>query len=373
MVSKSGDPLAFDLRERSIAVRPPIAPGLRTLSCRAVWACVLAAASGTTLAQENAASRSASDIRDTAGIFSAGAIEKAKTQLVKIERDSRIPTIIETIDSLGGDTIDAAARRHASRSAGRGIFILIAARDAKLEVLASREFEDVVDRSQRQVIRDAFIAEFRHKKFNEGLEQGVQAIARVAAKADVPSIKRPQLARPEGIAYPSPGQGAAASALVLRHQVRLSLAGARRVLAGSEAKAAAMGLKVNIAVVDDGGHLLTFARMDGARPASGYTALTKAITAATFRQPTGPVPPGAATPDVLLNLSLQNAAAASGGKITTLYGGVPIVVEEQVIGGVGVGGGTGEQDATIARAGIADFLADLPAESSPAKGDSSAK
>ena len=48
---------------------------------------------------------------------------------------------------------------------------------------------------------------------------------------------------------------------------------------------------MNIAVVDDGGHLIAFARMDGARPASGYTANTKAVTAATFRQPTGPSPP----------------------------------------------------------------------------------
>ena len=63
------------------------------------------------------------------------------------------------------------------------------------------------------------------------------------------------------------------------------------VIAAAEAKAEAMGLKMNIAVVDDGGHLLAFARMDGARPASGYTAITKATTAATFREPTGPFPP----------------------------------------------------------------------------------
>jgi glc operon protein GlcG len=61
----------------------------------------------------------------------------------------------------------------------------------------------------------------------------------------------------------------------------------------------------------------------------------------------------------LLNLSLQNAAMASGGKITTLYGGVPVVVDGQVIGGVGVGGGTGEQDAEVARAGIQAFTDQL--------------
>src|SRR5437763_319274 len=61
-------------------------------------------------------------------------------------------------------------------------------------------------------------------------------------------------------------------------------------------------------------------------------------------------------PDGLLNLSLQNAAAAGGARITTLKGGVPIVVDGQVIGAVGVGGGTGEQDAEVARAGIQALL-----------------
>jgi glc operon protein GlcG len=124
-----------------------------------------------------------------------------------------------------------------------------------------------------------------------------------------------------------------------------------------------MNLKMNIAVVDDGGHLLSFARMDGARPASGYTAITKATTAATFRQETGPLPKGTTSPDPLLNLSIQNAAAASGGKITTLFGGVPVLVDGQVIGGVGVGGGSGEQDAQVAKAGVEAFLSDLNAGS----------
>jgi glc operon protein GlcG len=147
----------------------------------------------------------------------------------------------------------------------------------------------------------------------------------------------------------------AADPLVSRNRVRLNLAGAERVLAAAKAKASDMKLKMNIAVVDDGGHLLAFARMDGARPASGYTALTKAVTAATFRRATGPLPPNG-EPDVLLNLSLQSAAAASGGKITTLKGGVPVVVDGQVIGAVGCGGGTGEQDAEVAKAGIQALL-----------------
>ncbi|MBA3313911.1 MAG: heme-binding protein [Planctomycetota bacterium] len=147
-----------------------------------------------------------------------------------------------------------------------------------------------------------------------------------------------------------------AEPLVTRDRIGLNLAGAETILAAAKDQAREMKLKVNIAVVDDGGHLIAFARMDGARPASATTAMTKAVTAATFRQPTGPVPAGTTAPDVLLNISLQNAAAASGGKVTTLLGGVPIEIDGQIIGAVGVGGGTGEQDVIIARAGIAKLI-----------------
>lgn len=156
------------------------------------------------------------------------------------------------------------------------------------------------------------------------------------------------------------------SPLVTKSNIKLSLSGADQIIAAAKTKATAMKLKVNIAVADDGGHLLAFARMDGARPASVYTALTKATAAATMRTATGPLPPGADVADVHLSLSVQNAAAASGGKMTTLYGGVPVIVDGQVIGAVGVGGGTGEQDAEIAKAGIAALLEALAGEK-PAK------
>lgn len=168
----------------------------------------------------------------------------------------------------------------------------------------------------------------------------------------------------QGDAQERRGERSAAetAALVTRGQVKLNLAGAEAVVRAAKAQAGEMKLKVNIAVVDDGGHLLAFARMDGARPASSYTAMTKAASAATLRAPTGPLPAGSESPNVLLSLSLQNAAAASGGKFTTLFGGAPITVDGQVIGAVGVGGATGEQDAEIARAGIQALLQALEEE-----------
>jgi glc operon protein GlcG len=149
------------------------------------------------------------------------------------------------------------------------------------------------------------------------------------------------------------------AALVTRGHVKLTLAGAQRVAAAAQAKAESLGLRVNIAVVDDGGHLIAFARMDHARPASVATALTKATAAATMRVPTGPLPPGGAEVDTHLSLAVEQAALASGGKMTTLWGGVPITVEGHVIGAVGVGGAKGEEDAEIARAGVAALLGAL--------------
>jgi glc operon protein GlcG len=171
-------------------------------------------------------------------------------------------------------------------------------------------------------------------------------------------MKKPQLAIVATLLFSSLAVADDSGPLVSRNRVQLNLAGAELIVAACKKKAEAAGLKMNIAVVDDGGHLLSFARMDGARPASVATAMSKAISAATFRQETGPLPPKGEA-DVLLSLSLQNA---SGGKITPLKGGVPIVVDGQIIGAVGLGGGTGEQDAEIAKAGIQALLDNLGAK-----------
>ena len=145
--------------------------------------------------------------------------------------------------------------------------------------------------------------------------------------------------------------GEESQAVVQKNRVALTLTGAELALKAAREKAGEMKLKVNITVVDEGGHPIAFARMDEARPASIYTSMTKATTAATTRSATGPLPPGRET-DAHLSLAVENAARASGGKFTTLKGGIPIVIEGQTIGAVGVGGATGEQDAMIAQAGV---------------------
>ena len=147
--------------------------------------------------------------------------------------------------------------------------------------------------------------------------------------------------------------GAEPPELVIRGQIKLSLAGAERALVAARDRAAAFGVAENIAVVDDGGHLLTVARMDGARPASADTAITKAVSAALMRRETGPVFRGASLEDASFNLAIEHAAAASGGKLTILYGGIPIVIDGKIIGALGVGGGSEEQDVSVGKAGAA--------------------
>jgi uncharacterized protein GlcG (DUF336 family) len=316
--------------------------------------------------------KAAAGVRDGARLFKAEVVGQANQELERLERDLHVATFVETIESLKGEPAGEVAARLGRTIAFEGIFILIAKDDHKIELLVSPPLENALSGRARAAIRSAFVPGFRQRDYDAGLKAAVSAIRDQLASA----VREGHLKAGSGTSTPAaamlagPAAGRAASAgesvsLVTRNQVRLALAGARAIIVGAESKARAMNLNVNIAVVDDGGHLLAFERMDGARPASAYTALTKATTAATMRAPTGPTPAGTASPDALLNLSLQNAALASGGKITTLYGGVPVTVEGQVIGGVGVGGGTGEQDAQIARAGISAFLDELGGSRTP--------
>ncbi len=152
---------------------------------------------------------------------------------------------------------------------------------------------------------------------------------------------------------------AAEPSLVRRNAISLQLEGATLALKGALKKAEEMKLKVNITIVDAGGHLLTFARMDGARPASIYTSMSKASTAALKLGDTGKLGAHDGETDVHLNLAVENAASMSGGKLTTLHGGVAIVVDGQVIGGIGVGGAKGSEDAQIAKAGLEALLAGI--------------
>jgi len=124
--------------------------------------------------------------------------------------------------------------------------------------------------------------------------------------------------------------------------LKLTSEGALKLLQAAIAKAKEIKVPECISIVDPGGHLLAFARMDGAFVQSIDSSLMKAMTAASYGEPTGNIAAG-------IDLKL---AIATQGKRINLPGGLPIIVDGHVIGGIGVGSGTGEQDRIVAEAAL---------------------
>lgn len=120
--------------------------------------------------------------------------------------------------------------------------------------------------------------------------------------------------------------------------------GAQRALAAAMAEATKQGWPVSIAVVDNGGELVAFLRMDDAPPSSVDISRGKARTAARLRRATRVL-------DSTLTAGRLPILGIDG--ITPVEGGVPIIVNGEVVGAVGVSGATSGQDAQVARAGVA--------------------
>jgi uncharacterized protein GlcG (DUF336 family) len=125
----------------------------------------------------------------------------------------------------------------------------------------------------------------------------------------------------------------------------LTLDDVKKIAAASEAEALQNNWAVTIAIVDDGGYLLWLQRLDGAPPISAHIAPAKANTAALGRRESK------SYEDVINGgrVSFLSAPDLKG----MLEGGVPIIVDGNVIGAVGVSGVKSNEDAQIARAGIA--------------------
>ncbi len=125
----------------------------------------------------------------------------------------------------------------------------------------------------------------------------------------------------------------------------LELADVKAIAAAAEEEALKNGWAVTIAIVDDGGHLLWLQRLDGAAPISAHIAPAKANTAAVGRRESKVY-------EDMINggrMSFLSAPDLKG----LLEGGVPILKDGQLIGAVGISGVKSNEDAQIARAGIA--------------------
>ncbi len=117
-----------------------------------------------------------------------------------------------------------------------------------------------------------------------------------------------------------------------------------RVLAAAREEARRNGWNVSVAIVDDGGHPLALERLDGCAPISAYIATEKARSAALGRR---------ATKGYEDMVNGGRTAFVSAPLLTSLEGGVPVLVDGQVVGAVGVSGVKSEQDAQVAAAGAA--------------------
>jgi glc operon protein GlcG len=123
----------------------------------------------------------------------------------------------------------------------------------------------------------------------------------------------------------------------------LSYQGAQKMVEAAIAKATEMKVPECISVVDAGGNLLAFARMDGAFYMSLETSLMKAKTAASYGDQTGTIIAGV---DIKLAIATQ-------GKRINLPGGLPVIIDGHVVGAIGIGSGTGEEDRQVAKAALA--------------------
>lgn len=130
----------------------------------------------------------------------------------------------------------------------------------------------------------------------------------------------------------------------------VNLADARRVIAAAEKKAQEIGQPMNIAVADEGGNLVAHVRMDGAWIGSIDISMKKAYTSRAFDIATRDLATHSQSGGQFFGIHASN-----NGKIMIFAGGIPLKRGDQVVGGVGVSGGSGKQDQTVAESGAGAF------------------
>ena len=130
----------------------------------------------------------------------------------------------------------------------------------------------------------------------------------------------------------------------------VTLEEAQRIISAAEHKAQEMGLPMNIAVMDAGRNLVAFHRMDGAWVASIDIAIDKAFTSAGRGLTTRKIGEMAQPGQPLFGINTTN-----GGRIVIFAGGIPLTRDGEVIGAIGVSGGTVDEDHEVAEAGVAAF------------------
>ena len=128
----------------------------------------------------------------------------------------------------------------------------------------------------------------------------------------------------------------------------IQLEDARRIIAAAEKKATEIGQPMNVAVVDEGGNLVAFERMANAWLGSIDIAQKKAWTSRAFDISTKDLGDNSQSGQQFFGIHASN-----NGKVMIFAGGLPLKQDGKVVGGIGISGGSGEQDHAVAEAGAA--------------------
>jgi len=134
------------------------------------------------------------------------------------------------------------------------------------------------------------------------------------------------------------------------HIMELTLEEAKKIVQDAEAKAKEIGIMMNIAVVDVGGNLIAFERMDKAWLGSINIAINKAFTAVAFNMTTEDL-----GKESQAGKSLFGIHATNNGRLVIFGGGIPLKKKGELVGAIGVSGGAVPQDIEVAKAGTKNF------------------
>lgn len=135
---------------------------------------------------------------------------------------------------------------------------------------------------------------------------------------------------------------------------RLSIEDARVLIEGAREKATEIGVPMCIAVTDDSGNLIAFERMDGGKAHSVVVAQDKAFTAGAARKATHEYNEVNTPGSLAFGIHTEH-----GGRVSSVGGGLPVMVDGECVGGIGASSGSPQQDMDVSQAGIDHFLASL--------------
>ena len=135
---------------------------------------------------------------------------------------------------------------------------------------------------------------------------------------------------------------------------RIDIEDARILIGGAAAKADEIGVPMCIAITDESGNLVAFERMTGGKVTSITIAIDKAYTAAAAKKATHEYGESSQPGKAAFGIN-----SAIGGRLMVVAGGLPVTVDGQVVGAIGISSGTPDQDRTCAQAGLDAFLGRL--------------